>query len=200
MNVLKSAVAGCAMLLAGGAAQAATYTASSIIEDQTSYGVCTSSAKNCAANDRRTVTNALGATDGAFYSLGRGGQLTVGFDLPVIARGATVVLEEVTFNGPFSSRHFEAVDLYSVMGNVMKLVTTIYNTSKTATVNISHGFEYLRLVDVTAREYGTTSSFDGYDIDSITLTPHPVPVPAAGLMLVGGIAGLALMRRRKAAV
>lgn len=187
------------MLMIAGTAQAATYTASSIIEDQTSYGTCTSSAGNCAANDRKTVTNVLGATDGAFYSLGKGGELTVGFDMGVFARGATVVLEEVTFVDPLTSRHFEAVDLYSIMGGVMKLVTTVYNTSKTATVNITHGFEYLRLVDVTAREYASTTSFDGYDVDSITLTPTPVPVPAAGLLMLGGIAGLAAMRRRKAA-
>ncbi|WP_165455673.1 VPLPA-CTERM sorting domain-containing protein [Paracoccus subflavus] len=187
------------MLMVGGTAHAATYTASSIIEDETSYGVCTSSAASCAADDRRTITNVLGSTDGAFYSLGKGGELTVGFDMAVFTRGATVVLEEVTFKDPLSSRHFEAVDLYSIMGGVMKLVTTVYNTSKTATVNISHSFEYLKLVDVTSREYASTTSFDGYDIDSITLTPQPVPVPAAGLLLLGGIAGFAVLRRRKAA-
>lgn len=199
MNIMKSAAAGCFMLMAGGAAQAATYTASSIIEDQTSYGVCTSSAQNCAANDRQSVANVLGSTDEAFYSLGKGGFLTVGFDLPVFVRGATVIIEEVTFNGPVRSGHFEAMDLYSIMDGVMTLVSTVYNTSKTATVNIAHSFEYLRLVDVTAREYSKTASFDGYDIDSITLTPHPVPVPAAGLLLMGGIAGLAMLRRRKTA-
>lgn len=199
MNVMKSALAGCAILVSGAAAQAATYTASAVIADQTSYGVCTSSAGTCSADDRKTVTNVLGATDEAFYSLGKGGILTVGFDLPVFAKGATVVIEEVTFNGPFRTGHFEAMDLYSVMDGVMSLVTTVYNTSKTATVSIAESFQYLRLVDVTAREYGKTSSFDGYDIDSITLTPHPVPVPAAGLMLMGGLAGLAMLRRRKTA-
>ena len=38
-----------------------------------------------------------------------------------------------------------------------------------------------------------------YDLVSQTLTPTPVPLPAALPLLLGGIAGLGFMSRRKAA-
>jgi hypothetical protein len=38
-----------------------------------------------------------------------------------------------------------------------------------------------------------------YDLVSQTLTPAPVPLPAALPLFLGGIAGLGFMRRRKAA-
>ena len=35
--------------------------------------------------------------------------------------------------------------------------------------------------------------------DVMTVAPAPVPLPASGLLIVGGLAGLAALRRRKAA-
>lgn len=177
--------------------QAATY-ASRVIEDQTAYGTCTaSSASACEANGRLTLANALGETDGKFYSLGQDGTLTLGFDVASFAPGAKLTLEEVTFNGPDRSRHFEAVDVYSVFGGIATFVDTIYNTTRVATLRIMQKFEYIRLVDVTRREYVSTSSFDGYDVDSVKIAP--VPVPAAGFMMLVGFGCLSLMRRRKSA-
>lgn len=186
-----------ALAMIAGTAQAATH-ASRIIEDQTSYGTCTATgASQCQANDRLSVVNALGETEGAFYSLGKDGYLTLGFDTASFAPGARITLEEVTFNGPARSRHYEAVDVYSVFSDLATFVGTVYNTTKSTTLRIAQRFEHIRLVDVTSREYASTSSFDGFDVDSVKIAP--VPVPAAGVLMLAGLGGLALMRRRKAA-
>ncbi len=44
---------------------------------------------------------------------------------------------------------------------------------------------------------GKSESLGGL-VDNISIAPAPVPVPAAGLMLVGALGGLAALRRRKA--
>jgi hypothetical protein len=51
-------------------------------------------------------------------------------------------------------------------------------------------------------QYGTESGMvhvcpGKYDLVSQTLTPTPVPLPAALPLLLGGVAGLGFMRRRK---
>lgn len=43
---------------------------------------------------------------------------------------------------------------------------------------------------------GHSNSYGGL-IDDIALTPAPVPLPAAGLLLLGGLGGLAAMRRKR---
>lgn len=194
---LRAALVAAAVMTAG-TAHGATYTASHVIEDQTSYGTCTSAkAAACNANGRKTVENALGDTDGAFYSLGKGGYLTLGFDASRIAAGATLTLQEVTFGGASRGRHFEAVDVYSILGGLATFVGTVYNTALTNTVRVAQSFEYIRLVDATAREFSTTSSFDGFDVDSVKIAA--VPGPAAGGLMLTALAGFGLMRRRKAA-
>jgi hypothetical protein len=45
----------------------------------------------------------------------------------------------------------------------------------------------------------STGNSNGYNLVSAPLTPTPVPLPAALPLLLGGIAGLGFMRRRKAA-
>lgn len=193
-NICAAAVA--CVTLAGGA-QAATYSATAIIAGETAYGACTASPSVCAANDRQNVANALGSTDGKFYSLGLNGQLTLGFAMPIFARGAILTIEEVTFGGPERSRHFEAVDVYSVLGGVATLVDRVVNTAKSTTLRISQQFEYIRLVDATPVEFASTSSGDGFDVDSVTIAA--VPLPAGAALMLGGLGCLAFMRRRKAA-
>lgn len=183
-----------------GGAHAATYTANSVIAGDTAYGMCaSSSAAKCKADDRLNSKNALGETDGKFYALGLGGILTLGFENAVFRPGAFVTIEEVTFGGPKGSGHFEAVDVYSVFGNVATFVQTIYNSAVSTTFQVANRFEYIRLVDATLREYSKTRSADGFDVDSVKVTIAPVPIPAAGGFLLAGLGGLALMRRRKSA-
>lgn len=201
MTVKNICAAALALAALAGGAQAATYSAVSVIDGETAYGVCAAArASECEANNRKVVTNALGDTDGTFYALGLGGQLTLAFAKPIFFGGASVTLEEVTFGGPQASRHFEAVDVYSVLGGVSTLVDTVLNTAKTTTLRISQTFEHIRLVDVTPREFANSASGDGFDVDSVIVTSiAPVPVPAAGVLMFAGIGGLAMLRRRKAA-
>lgn len=184
-----------ALAAVSGGAQAATYSASEVIDS--TYGACTASTRLCTVNDRKTVTNALGESDDAFYSLGLGGDLTVGFGLPVIEKAVTLTLKEVTFGGTSSGGHFEAVDVYTVLGGVTKLVGTVLNVASTTTLSITDSFEYIKLVDVTKSVYPSTKSYDGFDVESITIAP--IPVPASVTLLLAGIGGLGLMRRRKSA-
>lgn len=196
-NICAAALAAAAF---AGGAQAATYTATSVIDDNTTYGACTASPAACAKNDRQDPTNSLGGTDGSFYALGLGGQLELAFAAPLFAPGAMITLEEVTFGGPIASGHFEAVDVYSVLGGVATLVDTVTNATATTTLYIAQSFEYIRLVDVTLREFASTLSGDGFDVDSVTITGMAaVPVPAGGALLLSGLGGLAMMRRRRAA-
>lgn len=189
------ATAAVLMTMASGA-QAATYAASSIIASETAYGTCTR--MNCTANDRKNAENALGEADGAFYAMGLGGQLTVGFDAKSFAPGARVTINEVTFNGPQKSNHFEAVDVYSVFDGVDTFIDRIINTAQSTTLLVAQGFEYIRLVDVTQAEFASTTSFDGFDVESISIAA--VPVPAAGFMLMAGLGGLAAFGRRRKTV
>lgn len=48
------------------------------------------------------------------------------------------------------------------------------------------------------RAEGTSDSFGGF-VDNVSVTVAPVPVPAAGLLLVGALGGLAALRRRRKA-
>ncbi|RJK95253.1 VPLPA-CTERM sorting domain-containing protein [Paracoccus aestuarii] len=196
MNIPKiGATAAILMTMAGGT-QAATYAASSIVASETVYGTCTRI--NCAANDRKNANNALGEADGAFYAMGLGGQLTVGFDTKSFAPGARVTINEVTFNGPQSSNHFEAVDVYSVLGGIATFIDRIANTTQSTTLLVAQGFEYIRLIDVTRTEFPSSTSFDGFDVESISVAA--VPVPAAGFMLMAGLGGLAALGRRRKSV
>ncbi|VDS09482.1 hypothetical protein PARHAE_02685 [Paracoccus haematequi] len=190
-----------AFVMAAGASQAATYTASNVVAEGTSYGTCaTYSLAACDANQRRVVGNALGETDGRFYSLGLGGRLTLGFGAAMFGPGALLTLEEVTFGGPQAGGHREAVDVYSVLGGVATFVQTVYNTAAVTSLRIANSFDHIQLVDATLREYAGTRSYDGFDVDSVKVTIAPVPVPAAGALMLAGLGGLAMLRRRKAAV
>lgn len=196
MNISGIGTTAAVLMTMASGAQAATYAASSIIASETAYGTC--ARMNCTANDRKNTENALGEADGAFYAMGLGGQLTVGFDANSFAPGARVTINEVTFNGPQKSNHFEAVDVYSVFDGVDTFIDRIINTAQSTTLLVAQGFEYIRLVDVTQAEFSSTTSFDGFDVESISIAA--VPVPAAGFMLMAGLGGLAALGRRRKTV
>lgn len=191
--------------LAAGTAQAATYTASQVIEDQTAYGTCSKLSRKECKKSEIDSRKALGEMDGEFYTLGLGGQLTLAFDSARIGPGATVTVQEYTYNRPASSnRHYEAVDVYSIFQGVTTFVDTVFNTAASTTLYLAQGFEYLRFVDVTTREFGWTRSFNGFDVDSVTVDTSvasiaPVPLPAGGGLLLAGLGAFGLLRKRKAA-
>lgn len=43
---------------------------------------------------------------------------------------------------------------------------------------------------------GSSDSYGGF-IDNVSVAPSPVPIPAAGLLLIGALGGLAALRRRR---
>lgn len=201
MNALKTLAASAVLAVSATAGNAAVYYATDVID--ANYGTCTAHHTDCNADDRKTTDNVKGAADGKFYSLGLGGDLTVGFGT-TFPTASKVSAWEVTYsakNGaPPKDNHREAVDVFAVLGMSETFIGTLYNYG-TTTLNAWIPFEYIKLVDVTLREFdianGGTTSFDGFDVDSISVAP--VPLPAAGVLLLAGLGGLAAVRRRKTA-
>lgn len=131
---------------------------------------------------------ALGAEDGKFVSLGFGGSLILTFGQPFRAIGQII---EVTFND--RSKHKESADVYAGDGVTWTLIASVKNHLSTS-FSAAGIFTHLKIVD-TSDAKGAT--FDGFDIDAVSVSP--VPVPAAGLLLGGALFGLGALRRRKRA-
>lgn len=64
---------------------------------------------------------------------------------------------------------------------------------------IFQNISFLKIVDITLGQPGTGVFQGNLRFDDIDVTPAPVPLPAAGLLLVAGMGGLAALRRRKRA-
>ncbi|MEJ6392496.1 VPLPA-CTERM sorting domain-containing protein [Gymnodinialimonas sp. 2305UL16-5] len=102
-------------------------------------------------------------------------------------------------SGPaFSLAGFSAIDvtrlaLYSGIGTSGPLLATVSGLDNNRTEAVS--FAPSSLINVGE---SFTFAFDGSGgVDSIVLAP--VPLPAGGLLLLGGLGGLAIVRRRMAA-
>lgn len=193
MNKLKMLLASIVFAVGAGGANAAVYHADKVIDAH--RGTCIVSAKRCAQNDRLNTSNVLGAANGSFYSLGFGGDLTVGFANSLFTGGHKISLFEITFGSIPRTNHFEAVDVWSVLAGVETFLGTITNLGGGGEVKSKAPFEYIKLVDVTQREFATTSSLDGFDVDSLKIAA--IPLPATGILLLAGLGGMAAMRRRK---
>ena len=189
MNAIKTLLAGAALAVSAVGANAATFYADKVVDS--SLGTCTV----CDAN-RQNPNAALGASDNKFYSLGFGGTLTVGFSRPVFQANSSVTVFEITYRRDIG--HDEAVDVYSVLGGVETYLGQLLNNVASSSVLATTAFEYIKLVDVTKTVFPgnhPTRSGDGFDVDSVSVAA--VPLPAAGLLLLGGLGGLAALRRRK---
>ena len=139
---------------------------------------------------RSDAAAALGAEDGSFVSLGFGGSIILGFAQPFKAIGQVL---EVTFNN--KAAHKETADVFgSADGVTWTLLASLKNHLSTS-FSAAGIFTQLKIVD-TSNAAGAT--FDGFDIDAVSVLPSPVPVPAAGLLLAGGLFGLGALRRRRA--
>lgn len=192
MNALKTLLAGAALAVTASAGNAAVLYADKVIS--ATYGGCSGTVAQCTADDRLNQDNALGATNGTFYALGLGGSMVVGFAKNLFPAG-TVASMEITFNRLIG--HDEAVRLETLDRN-LNLVEDLgvaTNNPAGASKFANLPFTYVRLVDVTKSIFPNTTSFDGYDVDSVSVAP--VPLPAAGAMLLAGLGGLAMVRRRR---
>jgi hypothetical protein len=140
---------------------------------------------------RADIANAYGATDGKFYSLGLGGSAVFTF-LPAVGFRSPGAVVEVT-NGNRDG-HKESMDLYGVLGGIETYIGSVTNTMATAVFTFMGKFDSLKVVDTSVVVAGR----DGFDIDSISVTPATIPLPAGGLLLLGALGGVAALRRRKA--
>lgn len=135
---------------------------------------------------RDIANNALGAPDNKFLSIGLGGEVTLGFS--TLFSGSASVFE-VTFGNRAS--YPESADIYVGLGSgPMTLVTSITNALGQSTFNFSGLWNTMKIVDTSPWVKGR----DGFDLDAVGVAP--VPLPAAGLLLLGSLAGLGLFRRR----
>lgn len=198
MNALKMLAAGFATAMTlGSAAQAATYNATEYLDIV--KGSCTAANQaQCTSNGRDNLNNLIDDDKATFYSLGLGGEVTLGFGRDFGAGTASVY--EITFTRPTNgNRHYEAVELYALDAgkNEIGYSKIVTNIDGSASFKINSGFTYLKLKDVTlSYDWGvSTRSFDGFDVGMVSIAA--VPVPAAGGLLLAGLGGLAALRRRK---
>lgn len=195
MNTLKTLLASAVLAASAAGANAATYTADTLVS--ATAGACTGTVSGCAADDRQNTANAVDGNASTFYSLGLGGSIVVGFsEIVGNIMPSAVSVFEVTFKR--SSGHKEAADVFAIdESGAESLLGRITNKIGENSVFATAAFKYIKLVDVTTAEFPTSTSFDGYDVAKVSIAP--VPLPAGGLMLLGGLGGLAALRRRKKA-
>jgi len=183
-NMLKKVVTAALIAAASAAsANAAVIYASSVVSaDQNGTKVAAS---------RSNPASAFGVADGKFYSLGLGGSIVLGFSSYVGGNGSVVEITNLPRSSYIENAIF-SVSLdgksWTTLGEYSNKVTSLYSDSP---------FLYLKVEDTSP----VVAKRDGYDIDSISFEQYlaPVPLPAAGLLLIGGLAGLGIMKRRKSA-
>lgn len=128
---------------------------------------------------RSNPADALGATDGAFVSLGYGGELTVGF-AQNMSGNLLLAVQEAT-GGPYP---LETADVYvsTDASGPWTLVGEATNEEGVedgiTTLAVDQCYQYVQIIDTTDGDLHTATS-DGFDIDSLTAEfdeTCPVPV------------------------
>lgn len=162
----------------------------------------TNGAVSCSALPERNDIGAvnLGEADGNFFSLGING-IAVFQIKPTFGRDAFVV--EVT--NP-NTTQFEAAEvLVSMDGLSFNTVATATNETasgpsggKTSFYIVGGPFSFIAFRDVSQVLFPGTTTVDGFDLDSFSVTA--VPLPPAIAMLGAALAGLGLLGRRRGAV
>jgi hypothetical protein len=138
---------------------------------------------------RDDTNSALGAADGSFLSLGLGGDAIFGFGQSF---GSPAAVFEITFGN--RDNYLEIIDVWGILADMVTEVFlgTINNSENENTISFDGVYAALHVYDRSPVFQGR----DGYDIDAIRASA--VPLPAGGMLLLGGLGGLAALRRRKA--
>lgn len=149
------------------------------------------------AQGRDNGLNALGPTDGPFFELGNVGEALFTFGMEFVSPGSTY---EVTFGSRdgLVEKAKVYVGLLSNPGSwtAVSPAEIVNSTSGAITFTFSGGpFDVLRFVN-SGPIVGPTG---GFDIDSVRVTPAPIPLPAAGVLLMGALGGMAMLRRKQKA-
>lgn len=152
-------------------------------------------------NDRDNPLNALGPADTNFFEIGFGSTVDLTFGTS-FANETTVF--EVTFNSVLAFP--EEVELYVGQNNIFTYVTNVSNAGAqnsdggaSVLLPLGQEFDTIRLVDVSPLS-STSESVNGvpvggFDINAVRVTP--VPLPAAGFLLLAALGGLFAARRRQ---
>ena len=165
------------------------------------------------ANDRENPENALGPITGSnsqnesFFEIGQGSEIFLTFGETFLSPGNIV---EITFGGG-DADWFESVDVFGgLFGDLdadYDFLASIDNIGAGDTDLGGASFEFagkyqvLRLIDTTPELNEAGNPNPGYDggFDVAGVQVQPVPLPAAGWLMLAGFGGLAALRRRKQA-
>lgn len=188
-----------AMLFAGGASAAVVTVGPGGYDNgyatQVTYNSDNLAAGRGTADGRADGLNALGASDGKFFEIGNHGEVIFTFGTLFSSPGSVT---EVTFGGR-TTTWVEKALVY--VGNLADpgswtLVNEapISNAQATTSFTFDGVWDALKFV-----HFGEIRANGSFDIDSVRVTPAPVPLPAAGLMLLAGLGGMAMLRRKQPA-